>query len=370
MFFKEIPGRFELKMNLIQSVNSKKVSHAQLFSSFPGTGGLAFALAYAQYILCQNKTELDSCGNCASCLKVSKLIHPDLHFSFPFSPTKKEDKAHFFLAEWRAQIQKMPFFTIEEWSESLKLENKLLNIPVSECREILRTFSMKSFEGGYKILILWLPEYLKESANSLLKLLEEPSSSTLFILVTENKDQILPTILSRTQQIQLEPPKTTEIGQYLIEDCLASKESAETIGLLSEGNLSLANSMLLGSVDQFKETFAQWYSLLYEGNGAKLVDWVEVLNGKTEKKGFNKEDKKNFLLYAIRIFRNQYLKIIHKTKIDSPLLNTNLALRSILPKYFKIISTLEKAILNLERNSNPKILFLDVSLQLCGIVKE
>jgi len=355
MLFQSIPGRNPLKKQLIQGIKSEKVPHAQIFSSQEGSGGLAFALAYAQYLFCSNRGEIDSCGQCSSCLKVNKLIHPDLHFSFPFASSKKEDTAGLFMNSWREIIQQNPFFTLENWIEALSLENKMVNIPVSECRQIIKELSLKAYEGGYQILILWLPEFLRESANVLLKLLEEPSPGTLFLLVSENREQILPTLLSRTQLIQVPSPSLEEVQVYIEESFQLQTSLAETISFLSEGNLSKARDLVKGSVDQFKEIFDEWNALLREGNGAKLVDWVETFNGKTQKSALNKEDKKNFLIYAMKVFRKDFF-LQYQGKPGSFPLSVN--------GFQNLISELDKAIYHLERNSNPKILFLDVSLQL------
>lgn len=359
MLFQSIPGRNPLKQQLIQGIRSDKVPHAQIFSSEEGSGGLAFALAYAQYLFCKERGESDSCGQCSSCMKVGKLIHPDLHFSFPFASNKKEDTAGLFMGPWREQVLRNPFFTLENWIDTLSIENKMVNIPVSECRQIIKELSLKAYEGGYQILILWLPEFLRESANILLKLLEEPSPGTLFLLVSENREHIIPTLLSRTQLIQVPALTLLDAQNFLEEKFQLDENLAETIAFLSEGNLSRAEALVRGSVDHFRETFEEWLSLILEGNGGKLVEWVEAFNGKTQKSTLSKEDKKNFLLYSIKTFR----KIYFSTYEGKP----NPLKISIGP-FQNLIGELERAIYHLERNSNPKILFLDVSLQLSRLI--
>ncbi len=365
MQFERIPGRESLKKQIIQGIIKNKVPHAQLFSGAEGSGALAFAMAYAQYLFCNNRSETDSCGKCPACQKVSKLIHPDLHFSFPFATSKKEDTASAFIVEWREQVAKNPFFSLEDWTISLSLENKMVNIPISECRQILRDLSLKAYEGGYQVLILWLPEFLKESANSLLKLLEEPSPDTLFLLVTENKDLILPTLLSRTQQISVPTPTLREVETFLERDFGINPNASETIAFLSEGNLAKAVGMANGAVDQFRESFEEWLQLLKAGNGHHLVEWVENFNGKAGKSGLSKEDKKNFILYSIKMFRKIYFPASGDQEVQSKNQEWSLETSRVdLSNFENIIQELEKAAFHLERNSNPKILFLDVSLQI------
>ena len=368
MQFKSIPGRRSIKSRLIQSIEEGKIPHAQLFAGPEGSGSLAMAIAYTQYLFCKNRNQNDSCGECSSCQKIQKQIHPDLHFSFPFASGKKEDISNLFLQEWRSIIHKNPFFSLEDWIHELALENKMVNIPISECRQILRELSLKPYEGDYQILILWLPEFLRESANSLLKMIEEPSPGTIFLLVTENKDLLLPTLLSRTQQIYIEAPNHLEVETYLMENYSLEKNSAQTIAFLSEGNLSKAFGMMNGAVDQFQETFQDWVKIMREGNPHKIVEWVEGFNGKSSKTVLSKEDKKNFLLYGIKMFRAQFMKSYGQLETSPKTLDPEKFGRSLLA-FQKVIQELEKAAYHLERNSNPKILFLDVSLQIGQILK-
>ena len=174
MQFRDIVGQAAVKQRLIETVRSGRVSHAQLFLGPEGSGSLALALAYAQYISCENPGADDSCGECASCRKYSKLIHPDLHFSYPFFAKHKEDTAQSFIAEWREAFLNNPYLDLEAWRNSLDAENKQANINIAECHQILQKLSLKPFEGEYKILIMWLPEYLDKEGNTLLKIIEEP----------------------------------------------------------------------------------------------------------------------------------------------------------------------------------------------------
>jgi DNA polymerase-3 subunit delta' len=188
MLFQEVIGQNAIKEQLIQSVFENRVSHAQLFLGPEGSGSFALALAYAQFISCTEKTETDSCGNCASCRKYNKLIHPDLHFSYPFFRGGEKEDSMADLGEWRDLVLSNPYFNLDEWRLRLDAENKQPNINKAECLNILNRLSLKAFESEYKTMIIWLPEYLKNEGNRLLKTLEEPANKTLIILVAQNQD--------------------------------------------------------------------------------------------------------------------------------------------------------------------------------------
>jgi DNA polymerase-3 subunit delta' len=199
MRFKDIIGQEAIKQRLINSVNENRVSHAQLFLGPEGSGSLALAVAYAQYLSCEDKQTDDSCGVCSSCRKYQKLMHPDLHFSYPFFAKHKDDTALTYIEQWRDAFTANPYLSLDIWRGYLEAENKQANINIAECHQIIKKLSFKPFESAYKILILWLPEYLDKEGNALLKVIEEPQPNTLFLLVAQNQDQILNTILSRTQ---------------------------------------------------------------------------------------------------------------------------------------------------------------------------
>jgi DNA polymerase-3 subunit delta' len=214
MQFKQIVGQDAIKQRLITSVKENRVSHAQLFLGPGGSGSLPLAVAYAQYLSCENKLEDDSCGECSSCRKYQKLMHPDLHFSYPFFAKHKDDTAITFIEQWRDAFIANPYLSLDTWRGYLDAENKQANINIAECHQIIKKLSFKPFESAYKILILWLPEYLDKEGNALLKIIEEPQPNTLFILVAQNQDQILNTILSRTQLIKIPPLGYEEIKTF------------------------------------------------------------------------------------------------------------------------------------------------------------
>src|SRR6201996_9632885 len=215
MQFKQVVGQDAIRQRLINSVKENRVSHAQLFLGPGGSGGLPLAVAYAQYVSCENRLADDSCGECSSCRKYEKLMHPDLHFSYPFFAKHKDDNALTFIEQWREAFLSYSYINLDIWRNYLEADNKQANINIAECHQIIKKLSFKPFESAYKIMILWLPEYLDKEGNSLLKIIEEPQPNTLFLLVAQNQDQILNTILSRTQLIKIPPPTYDEIKDYL-----------------------------------------------------------------------------------------------------------------------------------------------------------
>src|ERR1700709_1187990 len=244
MQFKQIVGQDAIKQRLMNTVNENRVSHAQLFLGPEGSGSLALAVAYAQYLCCEDKQPDDSCGVCSSCRKYQKLMHPDLHFSYPFFAKHKDDNALTFIEEWREAFLANPYLNLDTWRGYLEAENKQANINIAECHQIIKKLSFKPFESEYKVLILWLPEYLDKSGNALLKIIEEPQPNTLFLLVAQNQDLILNTILSRTQLIKIPSLSYTDIKDYLIREQNQTETEAAEIAYLSNGNLTEALSLL------------------------------------------------------------------------------------------------------------------------------
>ena len=226
MQFRDIPGLDSLKEKLYRTVTSGKVAHAQMFAGPPGCANLALALAYASLLNCTNRTDNDSCGECPSCLKIKKLIHPDLHFVFPVSPTEKTTQkklkpiSNSYIQEWRSFVEKSPYLGTEEWSAEYGGENKQLNISREESRDIVTKLALKPYEGKYKIMIIWLAEYMHNSAaNALLKLFEEPPDNTIFLLTTYDQEKIIGTILSRVQLLKIrrfKKPRSCRLSQQYI----------------------------------------------------------------------------------------------------------------------------------------------------------
>ncbi|MBB6499631.1 ATP-binding protein [Pedobacter cryoconitis] len=369
MQFKDIVGQEEIKHQLIQTVAENRVSHAQLFLSAEGSGALPLAIAYAQYINCLDRSPSDSCGTCSSCRKYERYIHPDLHFSYPFFASKDVKIAVDVLEEWRVMMLSDPYTDLDIWRSQLSAENKQANINIAECHDIIKKLSYKAFEANTKVLIMWLPEYLEKEGNSLLKIIEEPPANTLFLLVASNQEQILSTLLSRTQIVKIPKLSSKTIENYLMTNHSLSEEQASTYSFLADGNLIEAKSLAAQAHNDNAEVFAEWLRMGYGNRVPDLINFVD------QAASWGRENQKNFLKYGISFLRecsllmsgaDSLVKLPARTmdtaqKLSKHVLDLNMA--------SAIISELEQAHYHIERNANPKILFLDVSLQLVKIIK-
>lgn len=367
MQFKEIVGQEATKQRLLNTVSENRVSHAQLFLGPEGSGSLALAVAYAQYLSCEDKQPDDSCGVCSSCRKYQKLMHPDLHFSYPFFAKHKDDTALTFIEQWRGALTANPYLSLDIWRGYLDAENKQANINIAECHQIIKKLSFKPFESEYKILILWLPEYLDKEGNALLKIIEEPQPNTLFLLVAQNQDQILNTILSRTQLVKIPALEYDEIKEHLINTHHQTEEAAAEIAYLSNGNMTEALAMLQQDNKSYHELFVQWLRYCFGNKGIEVMAFVEQF----AKMG--RENQKNFLRYGTSFIRECCLLIAGAgslVHLPAKELDTAQKMSGVLniDKSQMIIDELEKAHYHVERNANPKILFLDVSLQIIKIL--
>jgi len=368
MLFQEVIGQNAIKEQLIQSVIENRVSHAQLFLAPEGSGSFALALAYAQYISCTERTATDSCGNCSSCRKYNKLIHPDLHFSYPFFRGGEKEDSMADLGEWRELVLGNPYFDLDEWRLRLDAQNKQPNINKAECLNILHRLSLKAFESEYKTMIIWLPEYLKNEGNRLLKTLEEPASKTLIILVAQNQDQILNTIISRTQLVKIPALKNEDIVRYLIDNKDISETQASRIAYLSDGNMQAALNLLKEDDHDDFRNFSNWMRMTFADKGAQIIDFVDQLSK------LGRENQKNMLRYGVQMIRECIMLIsgaeslVHLPSIELDFVK-NFSKQLDLAKCEALVNELEKAHYHIERNANPKILFLDVSLQFVKILK-
>ncbi len=363
MLFKEIPGHLEIKERLIRSVKEQRISHAQLFLGPEGSGSFALAIAYAQYVNCTGRTEEDSCGNCASCKKYAKTIHPDLHFSYPFIAKSKEDTSQSFIKEWREALSENPFLNLDQWMEYLEAENKQPNINIAECHDIIRRLSYKSFEAEYKVLIMWRPEFLGNEGNTLLKLIEEPPEKTLFILVSEQYDRILNTILSRTQLVKIPKFSDEDLITYLAANG-AESVKANRISYLANGNMSTALSMLEETEDDLEVLFVQWFRLCYARKGIEILNWIDEVSAAK----FGRENQKNLLKFGLQVVRDCLMlneDISEVVRFESRHFELD-KLASVIhwDNASYIIKNMEDAIYHIERNANPKVLLLDLSIQM------
>lgn len=362
MLFKEIPGQEEIKERLLRSTQENRISHAQLFLGPSGSGNLALAIAYAQFINCINPQADDSCGECSSCRKYEKYIHPDLHFSYPFIAKKAEDTSTVYIKEWRKALLDSPYLGIQDWMNYLDAENKRPNINIAECHDIIKRLAYKSFEAEYKVLIMWLPEYLGNEGNTLLKLIEEPPEKTLFILVSEQYDQILNTILSRTQLVKINALDDKTVKNYLIQQG-CEEELAARYAYLANGNLQAALNFTVQEDGDFEGLFIQWLRLCYARKGLELQGLIDNI----ALASFGRVNQINFLRFGLQVLREcvvynagvQDIIRFESKHFELP------KLASIINEYNAslIIQHLEQAIYHIERNANAKILFLDLSIQ-------
>lgn len=373
MQFKQIVGQAAVKQRLIASVNENRVSHAQLFLGPEGSGNLPLAIAYAQYVSCEDKLTDDSCGICSSCRKYMKLAHPDLHFSYPFFAKHKDDTALTFIEQWREALLANPYLSLDTWRGYLEADNKQANINIAECHQIIKKLSLKPFESVYKVLILWLPEYLDKEGNALLKIIEEPQPNTLFLLVAQNQDQILNTILSRTQLIKIPALEYDDIKNYLIDNG-QTQHAAEEIAYLSNGNMTEALTMINQDSSSYHQLFAKWLSFSFGNKGQEMIAFTDQVAK------LGRENQKNFLRYGVSFIRECCLLLADAgTLVHLPATELETAQKMIgfkkdgtrfmsMAQAEAISTELEKAHYHVERNANPKILFLDVSLQLIKIL--
>lgn len=370
MQFKEILGHKEIKSHLINSVRNNRVSHAQLFLGPSGSGSLALAIAYAQYINCEHKSVDDSCSICASCRKYQRLIHPDLHFSYPFFAKGKDETAKDYMDIWRTTVLRDPYLTLPHWRDQLDAGNKQANINIAEAHDIIKKLSLKSFEAEYKVLIMWLPEYLDNQGNALLKLIEEPPEKTLFLLVAENQDKIINTIISRTQLVKINKVSHQELKDYLIQEKQIPAAKAHDISSIADGNIhdALALSMHQDENTNFT-TFVEWMRYIVTDRGAEFINLCEDRLAK-----MGREHQKSFLLYAIHMLRQIILlqqglrQIVYIQEEELKFVERFSELYSH-DQLSAAIQLFEKTHYGIERNGNPKILFLDLSLQLVLIFK-
>lgn len=368
MLFREIIGQKEVKEQLIQSVKENRVSHAQLFLGPDGSGNFALALAYAQFISCTNRQETDSCGECSSCRKYGKLIHPDLHFSYPFFRGGEKENSLPDLEEWRDLVLNNPYFDLNEWRNRLDAQNKQPNINKPECLNILHRLSLKPFESEYKTMIIWLPEYLKNEGNRLLKTLEEPAEKTLIILVAKNQDQILNTILSRTQLVKIPALNKQDIVDYLVQTKNIPEAQASRIAYLSDGNLQTALNLLKEDESDDFRIFSSWMRMTFGDKGTQIFEFVDSASK------LGRENQKNLLQYGVNLIRECIMiisgaeELVHLQSSEMDFVK-NFSKHLDLAQAEALVNELEKAHYHIERNANPKILFLDVSLQFVKVLK-
>ncbi len=349
----------------------ERLPHALLITGAEGTGGLPLALAFAQFIFCTNKKDGDACGNCSDCYKTSRLEHADLHVTFPSIAPKPNTKAmsRHFIQKFREFVAQTPYGTTYDWLQFINAENKQGNITAEECREILENLNLKSYEGGRKIQIIWRAEYLKKEGNILLKLIEEPPPDTLLLLVAEDTDEILPTILSRTQMIRLAPISAADIAQGLTDRSLADPRKAAQTAHLADGSFTEALKLVRYTENDLFPHVKKWFNALFTQNGIEISKFAD------EWSKAGREQQKNFLQFNIHLLE-QAIRVRYLPGVPPPLpdeevefvkklANRNLATELIQ----KMIERISKTIYYIERNAHGKTQLHALSIMIVQILQ-
>ena len=378
MLFKDVLGLSHIKNHLASSADSGRIPHAQLFVGPEGSGTLPMALAYMQYIVCGNQNSENTGGNEACNIKFNSLSHPDIHFAFPVSNSDKV-KSHavsnHYMQEWRQFVKEQPYGNLFDWYRLLGIEKKQGQIGVDESLAVVKKLALKSYEGGYKVMLIWMAEKMNISAsNKLLKLIEEPPEKTVFILITENEEQIIQTIRSRCQILHFPPLAEETIAKALVEKGIAKPEALK-LAHEADGNFNKALDLMNNDSEDlvFEKWFVQWVRSAFKAKGNKaaiheLILWSEEV-AKT-----GRETQKNFLQYCLAIMRQAMLinfnvkelafMNIHVDGFNlekfAPFIHEN----NILP----IVEEIESAMYHIERNGNSKIILTDLSIKLTRLL--
>ncbi|WP_405611037.1 ATP-binding protein [Polaribacter sp. Asnod1-A03] len=369
MLFNQIIGQDHIKKHLKVSAENGRIPHAQLFVGKEGSGTLPMAIAYAQFLLCNFSDNADVCN-----LKCDKLQHPDLHFAFPVTSNndvKKHPVSSLFLEDWRKFIATQPYGSLFNWLQHIGVENKQGIIGVDEAEEVVKKLKLKSYEGGFKVMIIWMAEKMNiAAANKLLKLIEEPPEKTVFILITENEEQIINTIKSRCQALHFPALSEQDISNTLVVDHQVSDNDAAKIAHQAEGNFNKALHLLHNDSSDlvFEEWFVAWIRTAFKakGNAAvvqQLIEWSDTI-AKT-----GRETQKRFLDYCLQFFRQAMLLNYKSENLVFMETKTGFQLSKFAPfvhsgNILDIEKELNDAMYHIERNGNAKIILLDLSMKL------
>ena len=391
MLFNDIPNQSAVKDLLRQSVQRQHVAHAQLFRGQEGGAALALALAYAQYLNCEARAAdaPDSCGHCPACTKTAKLAHPDLNFIVPVTTTKSVSKdavSSKFMAEWRAFVLDNPYQGLNDWMQHIGAENKQGNISKDEAVQILKLVSLKAFEARFKIVILWLPELMHPAAaNAVLKLLEEPPPTTIFLLVAHAPEQLLPTIISRVQPVVVRPFSEDDLTAYLHEHHQVPEAKARQVAQLADGSLGAALASCDANADHdHADFFMRWMRGCFSGRMMDTSAKKETSTDKDKKKDLlgladefqklGRENQKEMLAYSLGLLRKVLLfgidpKFVPHLASSEQSFVAGFA-KFVTPRNADLLTKeLTDAHYHIERNANPRMVFVDSSLRLGGFLK-
>jgi DNA polymerase-3 subunit delta' len=374
MRFNEIPGQQAIRARLIQAVKTNRVSHALMLSGTPGSGSYALALALAQYLQCTSPLADDSCGVCPACHQAAQFVHPDIHFVFPVARTAKikdEPSSDDFLTEWRQYLAGKPYPSLEGWYHAISIENKQAGIFKKEAQDILRKLNFKSYQSDYKVIIFWMPEKMNTTAaNKLLKIIEEPADHTVFLFVTAGTDDILPTILSRTQLIKVPRIEAGQLLLKLSEEYPGQDKLVLSAVQKSQGDYLVAREMIEQSDQTLlnRDRFIRWMRISFGLQINEINDWV------TELAEIGRERQKWFLEYAMGMIRNNFL--VNQGMSELAVLDSEESTFSskfnafIHPGNIEVLmKEFDLAIAQITMNANQKILLTDMSLQLHRLLR-
>lgn len=366
MQFKDVIGQNQLKKQLIKDVQSDRISHAQLFLGSTGFGTLPLAIAFVQYLFCENKQESDSCGECPACKKMQQLQHPDVHFSFPTVQAVSKTSDPLF-STWKEFVNTTPYFNLNQWT--LKHDEKGRKPIVSkfQSQEIVKKLSLKSFEGGYKVSIIWMAETMNDAcANKLLKIIEEPPQKTVFILLSEQQDGLMPTIISRTQILKVKRVNGEPLADFLKQHHqITDNELLKSLISRADGDVLNAIQLSAEQADnnQNRKDFIQLMRICFKKEVLPMLDWSEKLAS------YTKENQKNFLLYALYMVRQAMLK----NYTDEQLIRASQEELSFLKNFARFITgnnimdfmkLFDESHYQLERNAHSKLLFTNITFEI------
>jgi len=390
MLLSEVIGHEKLKQQLVEMVQHQRLSHALLFVGPEGAGALPLAIAFGQYIVSLPNSNVDAAGGdlfgapepaipkvyspeeiatLPAYHRASQLMHPDLHFSFPSITEKPGSKnvSTNHIEAWREFINGYPYGNVFDWLQSINAENKQGNISADECAEIIKKLSFKSFESAYKVLVMWMPEYLGKEGNKLLKLIEEPPDNTIFLLVANSEEQILPTILSRCQYIKVPRLTKDDIEQALVQKAHLEPNKAAQIASIADGNYREALHLVQHSDSDFLALIREWLNAILKGGPLAQMKWVE------EASKMGREPQKQFLKYFNNLLEQSIrLKILGgELNLDPTLKDFALRINKIagIGQLEAIIQELDKAVYHIERNANPKMLFMALGIKFYHIIQ-
>jgi len=374
MQFKSIIGQKALINKLITGYNENRIAHTQLFLGNEGSGALAIAIAFAQFLVCTNKSANDSCGVCPSCVKFEKLVHPDLHFYFPTttsSSVKKDPKSSLFLNEWRSYItNNNAYATLVGWYEHIGVGNKQGIIRKDDANEIISSLSLKAYEANYKVIIIWMVDKMNESAsNKLLKTYEEPPENTIIILIAEKYEQLLATVRSRAQLFKIPQLTESDIANELIK-CGSDEKTAKDVALISNGNWNKAQEIINNTEETQANfiNFRKWLRLCFQPK-----DYSALIKFNQEMAKTGREKQKSFLNYGLEVIHNAILQnnnggsVVKKAgdELDfsvkfAPFINET--------NQTEMYTAINQAIYHIERNAHAGILFSDLSFTIVDLI--